>query len=171
MTISNSHLSMTFTGSALRLRNVRTFKGKSEVFAAASGNKQSQPIPPGTYWVNTAEVHRMSLSDDWTPRGFSKPMLILNEMLQGRIVGAVWNGVMLHMAAWGEFRIPIRQTEAQQLRSGRSNLFIHGGDSPGSAGCIDLGHQIGILVAILQKEHARSDNRRIPLEVIAATNS
>ncbi|MEP1445862.1 MAG: hypothetical protein ABJK37_07105 [Paraglaciecola sp.] len=163
---SNSHLSITFNGSSLKLDNVKKFGGKSEVFKAVSGNQSSEPIPKGTYWIYSSEIHKMSFGDDWTPRGFSKPTVMLALALKGKVFGCVWNGVMLHMSAWGEFRIPIRQSLAQRESTGRYNMFIHGGDSPGSAGCIDLGHQISIFVAVLKNEHTENEKTKIRLNVV-----
>ena len=163
---SKSHLKITFNGSSLQLDNVKKFGGKTEVFKAVSGNESSEPIPKGRYWIYSSEIHKMSFGDDWTPKGFSKPTLILALALKGKVWGCVWNGVMLHMSAGGEYRIPIRQDSNQREKTGRKNFFIHGGDSPGSAGCIDLGHQISILVSILQNEHSENEKAKIPLNVV-----
>jgi hypothetical protein len=34
---------------------------------------------------------------------------------------------------------------------GRSGFFVHGGDTPGSAGCIDVGNQDAVLFPQLRK--------------------
>jgi hypothetical protein len=62
-----------------------------------------------------------------------QPMTTLDEMLgllgRGRFPGSV--------AGWGSERVPLKPNFAPA--NGRSNFFIHGGLTPGSAGCIDLG--------------------------------
>ncbi len=40
---------------------------------------------------------------------------------------------------WGKFRVPLAPDPSTQTFN-RSNFFLHGGDKPGSAGCIDVGH-------------------------------
>src|SRR5689334_20829072 len=40
---------------------------------------------------------------------------------------------------WGKWRAPLEPFPGTNTY-GRSGFFIHGGDSPGSAGCIDIGH-------------------------------
>ncbi|MBT0893803.1 DUF2778 domain-containing protein [Geobacter hydrogenophilus] len=39
---------------------------------------------------------------------------------------------------WGDWRAPIR-TSSWSAPYGRKGFFLHGGTSPGSAGCIDIG--------------------------------
>jgi hypothetical protein len=39
---------------------------------------------------------------------------------------------------WGEWRVPLKPTHDTPT-FGRDHFFIHGGDRPGSAGCIDVG--------------------------------
>ena len=144
---------MHFDGETLFLKNLKCLKGRSEQFPAVSGNASSESIPNGVYWIQSDEIHQMKLSDDWTPKGFSKPMLLIRELANRRILGALPEALMVHMGAWGEFRIPIRQSIKQESATGRTKMFIHGGDTPGSAGCIDLVHRISVLVAFLRKEH------------------
>ncbi len=166
----NSHLKLVFDGSGLILSNIKFLKGGTELFRAYSGNGHSEAIPTGSYWIETQEIHKMKVTDDWTPRGFSKPTLIAREILEGRIVGAVPQAMMLHMSAWGPYRIPIRQSSAQEKSTGRKNMFIHGGDSPGSAGCIDLVDQMEIFVSYLKKEHP-NEARRIDVIVVSKTRA
>jgi hypothetical protein len=161
-----SHLKMLFDGDTLFLFGLKCLKGKDEQFPATSGNDKSEPIPNGLYWIQTDEIHEMKWSDDWTPNllGFSKPTLFLHQLFK-KPIGALPNALMLHMGAWGEYRIPIRQTIAQQNSTGRSAMFIHGGDNPGSAGCIDLTYRISMLVAFLRKEHPAGESFSINLTV------
>ena len=39
---------------------------------------------------------------------------------------------------WGDWRVPLTPTQPERLH-GRSGFFLHGGMSPGSAGCVDIG--------------------------------
>lgn len=166
---AQSHLSALFDGQSLFLKNVRLLKGKTEIFKAASGNAKRDPIPNGTYWFQSADVFAVTAGSDWTPSlGFSKPMLLARELLEGRPWGALATAMTLHAGAWGEFRIPIRQTRGQQAATGRSAMFIHGGDTFGSAGCIDLSHGIGVFVEFLRREHPNGENRWIELNVSPA---
>jgi hypothetical protein len=160
-----SHLTMLFDGSSLFLRNIKSLRGNTEIFRAGSGNASSEPIPDGKYWIQTNEIHRIKASDDWTPRGFSKPTLLFNEVANGRLYGALGTALIKHTSAWGEYRIPIRQSVTQENITQRSKMFIHGGDALGSAGCIDLAHGINIFVAFLQKEHVAGSSYWIDLAV------
>ncbi|SFV86499.1 hypothetical protein MNB_SUP05-SYMBIONT-4-421 [hydrothermal vent metagenome] len=42
------------------------------------------------------------------------------------------------MGDWGKYRAPLTPNQSTNTY-GRSGFFIHGGSSPGSAGCIDMG--------------------------------
>jgi hypothetical protein len=39
---------------------------------------------------------------------------------------------------WGDYRAPLHPNDGTNTL-GRDNFFLHGGDKPGSAGCIDVG--------------------------------
>jgi len=54
-------------------------------------------------------------------------------------------------SAWGEYRISIHPFTTTET-FGRGGFFIHGGDTPGSAGCIDLVKKIKDFIADLKKE-------------------
>ncbi len=41
---------------------------------------------------------------------------------------------------WGEYNVPLAPISYQGIRSG---FYLHGGYYPGSAGCIDVGQNIG----------------------------
>lgn len=62
--------------------------------------------------------------------------------------------------AWGNGRIWINGT-----KFGRSGFSIHGGYSPGSAGCIDVVKNISIVINNLQNLSSRSGHFSIPLKV------
>ncbi|MFI3272601.1 MAG: L,D-transpeptidase [Pseudomonadota bacterium] len=70
------------------------------------------PTPSGTYYINPKDA---------SERTWSK-----------RLVDAYRN------TDWGRFRVPMIPDEGNELY-GRSGFFVHGGDEPGSAGCLDLG--------------------------------
>lgn len=39
---------------------------------------------------------------------------------------------------WGDYRVPLHPNDGANT-FGRDGFFMHGGDDPGSAGCIDVG--------------------------------
>ncbi|HMO84121.1 MAG TPA: DUF2778 domain-containing protein [Lacipirellulaceae bacterium] len=83
------------------------------------------PIPAGRYWIDPEE-----LDDNWHYRWHKK----------------AWE-------SWGRYRItlhPYTDTETY----GRGGFFIHGGKTPGSAGCIDLTSEMDKFAALL-KRHRR----------------
>jgi hypothetical protein len=73
------------------------------------------PIPAGTYWIDPAQL--VDLSDRW------------------------FYGLR-YEDAWGSHRITIHPFDSSHTL-GRGGFFVHGGTSPGSAGCIDLTSGIG----------------------------
>ena len=65
---------------------------------------------------------------------------------------------------WGDWRIRIKSYTIGKY--GRTNFFIHGGDTKGSAGCIDIGGGIlGNSYTDLLKKDILSSNSIIKLEV------
>lgn len=84
--------------------------------------KQDQgPIPDGRYWVTPSEI--------WTRHLLS------------------W--VRAPRSAWGDYRLSIHPYPMTKTH-GRGGFFIHGGDEPGSGGCIDLTGKIGQFVSDLR---------------------
>lgn len=67
-------------------------------------------------------------------------------------------------AAWGNFRITIHPFTTS-VTHGRGGFFIHGGSTPGSAGCIDLTTHMDRFVGDLRKEGAMSRPCQIHLSV------
>jgi hypothetical protein len=118
-TLPDSDVELTFDGS-----NLDTSSGQA--WAAVSGRpdasggfdyspaRQRQqdlgPIPAGTYWLDPEQL--VNLSERWL---YS------------------WR----YESAWGTHRITIHPFGSTRT-FGRGGFFIHGGTSPGSAGCIDL---------------------------------
>ena len=87
------------------------------------------PIPTGVYWINPNELWERT----WTRR------LLLSES---------------HEEAWGNFRITIHPFTTTVTHT-RGGFFIHGGSTPGSAGCIDLTTHMNRFVRDLGSENAR----------------
>jgi hypothetical protein len=44
-----------------------------------------------------------------------------------------------YIGDWGEYRVPMYPTQGTDTY-GRTNFFLHGGEKPGSAGCVDIGN-------------------------------
>ena len=140
-----------YTGSRLWLAGGRV----ASWYSAYSGKAgQYEPIPDGVYWINHSEVHQLTFLDD----------------LRQKLLGDLYHlepgsGWLAHQVGWGTYRIPIRQTSAQEQRTGRGNFFIHGGAQPGSAGCIDLTKQMPMFVGHLNQEVTWAKQDRLPLYV------
>lgn len=104
---------------------VKTDAGETFEIKATSGNgvclnNPSQeclqavsvgPLPIGSYYLHPGELSNPGLIGD----------------LLRRVRGD-----------WGDWRIPIKPDTSTNTH-GRSGFFIHGGGSPGSKGCIDVG--------------------------------
>ncbi len=69
------------------------------------------PVPPGDYDIDVDDISDPGPLHDW---------------LRNRV------------ADWGDFRAPMTPAPGTDLQ-GRDDFFLHGGDTPGSAGCIDVG--------------------------------
>ena len=59
--------------------------------------------------------------------------------------------------SWGDYRVPLELADNTETY-GRSNMYIHGGEELGSAGCIDLGSNMDRLVPYIK-------NSRQPVRV------
>ena len=92
-------------------------------------------IPEGEYWIQPSELQENA-----------------------------WYRVRNPRFAWGEYWITIHPYPTTQTY-GRGGFFIHGGDTPGSAGCIDLTNKMNDFVTALKKVLARTDNCFVPLTV------
>jgi hypothetical protein len=71
-------------------------------------------------------------------------------------------------AAWGNFRLTIHPYPSTETY-GRGGFFIHGGSTPGSAGCIDLSTNIDKFVEKLTTELKGLPKCYIPLTVLYST--
>lgn len=128
-------LSLLFNGSSLRLSGGSQVYHYSAVSGRPSANRRfdysaerqrlamTGPIPEGTYWIRPDE-----LDDNW-----------LNTLSSD------------FAAAWGRYRITIHPFTTTET-FGRGGFFIHGGTTPGSAGCIDLTDRMNRFVADLRRE-------------------
>jgi hypothetical protein len=79
------------------------------------------PIPEGSYTVDPAKTQSYSSTTGW-------------DRFKGKFGGGTWPG---GESSWGEYRTwltPMKGTNTH----GRGGFSIHGGTTPGSAGCIDL---------------------------------
>ncbi len=82
------------------------------------GKKDVGPLPRGDYLIDlNAEGH-----------GLSDP-------------SPVWDVLRRARGDWGDWRAPLIP-QSNTKKYGRNNFFLHGGDSPGSRGCIDVGGEL-----------------------------
>ncbi|SAI46918.1 Uncharacterised protein [Bordetella ansorpii] len=95
--------------------------GRFDYSAARQRLANVGPIPAGQYWID--------LSQMWDN---------------------AWYRFTASRAAWGNHRITIRPYPDTPV-FGRGGFFIHGGDTPGSAGCIDLTHSMDTFVKDLKR--------------------
>lgn len=95
------------------------------------------PIPEGEYWIRLAELWE----NNWFKSAIRSPR-----------------------SAWGNFRLAIHPLPATQTH-GRGGFFIHGGDVPGSAGCIDLTLHMDRFIEQLRRELGDSTDCYVPLNV------
>ena len=93
------------------------------------------PIPEGEYWVQPSELQENS-----------------------------WYRVRNSRRGWGDYWITIHPYPSTQTYK-RGGFFIHGGATPGSAGCIDLWLNMNDFVTALQKELEGQSNCYIPITV------
>ncbi len=111
----------------------------------------SGPIPEGNYKINPQEVQRPTLKDD---------VVSLAGGLIHKDIGKFPGG----RRSWGDCRIAISQSDKQAKETGRGNFFIHGGDEPGSLGCIDLQHGEKAFCGFIEKYRGKNQ-KEVPLAV------
>ncbi len=83
--------------------------------------KGKGPIPPGTWWLQPEEI---------SPTNFFRRNFDPRDS--------------------GEYRVRLYPSEETETY-GRTNFFLHGGEKPGSAGCIDVGNADRHLFPLLMK--------------------
>lgn len=89
--------------------------------------KGQGPIPRGNYWIDPKEISG------------------------GYIKALKWN---LMDGDWGLYRTPLHPEMGTQTY-GRDGFFLHGGNLPGSAGCIDVGEFDETIFYILKEEKTK----------------
>lgn len=131
-----SQIKLVFNGQLLRASGTRS----AMVFPAVSGRRDQNgrfaysidhqklpnqgPIPEGEYWIQPSELWQ----NNWLKSVIRTPR-----------------------SAWGNFRIAIHPYP-RTLTHQRGGFFIHGGATPGSAGCIDLTNNMDAFVEQLKEE-------------------
>jgi RHS repeat-associated core domain len=104
--------------------------------AADQGEKGKGPLPEGIYTINPSE----------TQYRFDEKLVVYPLLGGFGGVGTTWvysHPLWAHMdsqgAAWGEYRTNLHPDPGTDVKGRDPNgFFIHGGDTPGSKGCIDL---------------------------------
>jgi Protein of unknown function (DUF2778) len=144
-----SQVTLHFDGSFLQVRGIktplvlpavsgkRTESGKFEYSAERQKVPNQGPIPAGDYWIQPSQL--------WE-----------NNWLKNLVVAP--------RSAWGNFRLTIHPYPTTQTH-GRGGFFIHGGNVPGSAGCIDLTLHIDRFVKHLTANLGGLPECYIPLTV------
>lgn len=110
LTFDGSHLSMSTGPSWSAVSGRPDASGRFDYSPARQRLENVGPIPAGVYWLDARQL--VDLSDRWL---YS------------------WR----YEDAWGTHRITIHPFDSTRT-FGRGGFFIHGGGTPGSAGCIDL---------------------------------
>ncbi len=135
-----------------------------KLFDALSGRKNKQckyntaissgPIPEGKWWVRQQNLQEYNdLSD--VDKFISDISDLLKKVRIKTHIGK-WSG---GQSSWGSARIWL-EPDVGTDTYGRNGFSIHGGDSYGSAGCIDLGPNMDEFVKIFKQI-----KKDVPLEV------
>lgn len=95
-----------------------------------TGLKNKGPIPEGSWYLRQQNLQNF---DDLPTIDKAISYVGSVTKLAGKPLGK-WPGVNI---AWGNHRIPLEAGEETNTM-GRTNIFLHGGNRLGSAGCIDL---------------------------------
>lgn len=100
----------------------RAVDGKFDYSQARQKLADAGPIPAGEYWIQPSELQENA-----------------------------WYRLRNPRPAWGDFWITIHPYPSTQTH-GRGGFFIHGGSTPGSAGCVDLSVNMNRFADDLAKE-------------------
>jgi hypothetical protein len=123
-----------FDGSRNLTRAWRAVSGRPGTTVANQGEEDVGPIPEGVWTVDPRESENRYDHD---------PYVLIPTMGYPAGPGVpspshpLWYWVEKQGRAWGNYRGEIRPVNGTKT-FGRDGFFIHGGDRPGSAGCIDL---------------------------------
>lgn len=93
------------------------------------------PIPEGEYWIQPSQLQANA-----------------------------WYRVRNPRTAWGDYWITIHPYPSTSTH-GRGGFFVHGGHTPGSAGCIDLSIHMNRFIEAIKKELRGLPECFIPLTV------
>lgn len=147
--LPDCHVSLRFDGLHLTskdgkikfpARSGKLVKGSFDYSVARQGVVGAGPIPEGGYWIDPCEVE-----DAWSTLRHTT----LSEKSR---------------AAWGRKSVTIHPFSTTH-GFGRYGFFIHGGDTWGSAGCIDLRHKELAFFRELDHERLCEEKCKIYLEV------
>lgn len=131
--------SLAFDGSTLTLRRGGALIGSWPATSGVPGTTAADqmrvnvgPIPEGNWQVDPSKIDQFRWYDprDWDWWGIGKGSA-------GR-------------DAWGDWRVPIDPGPGNTITD-RGGFFIHGGRTPGSAGCIDLCRLDGVVIPMLRQ--------------------
>ncbi len=114
-------------------------RGQCQNNPKCSANKNQGPLPPGKYQLNVGEISQL---------------------------GAFGTLLRQLRGDWGSWRVPLHPLPATNVM-GRSGFFLHGGQIPGSAGCVDFGGGIfgSSLTDELLQDIRNDPNGIVPLTV------
>ncbi|MDE2427495.1 MAG: DUF2778 domain-containing protein [Burkholderiales bacterium] len=113
----------------------RTNDGKFDYSSDRQHVPDQGPIPAGEYWIQLSELQENA-----------------------------WYRLRNPRFAWGDYWITIHPYPSTETFK-RGGFFIHGGSTPGSAGCIDLSLNMNRFVAALADELKDKGDCYIPLTV------
>lgn len=122
------------------------------------------PIPPGRYIIIPSEINDV----DYTKYKINEIEDIRNTAYTfGKFIGRRFQG------DWGRYRVKLHvQKFDYPSRDGhRSEFFLHGGDTLGSAGCIDVGNQDVELFSLIKKTNTNDGTDNILVIVTEQPNS
>jgi RHS repeat-associated protein len=110
--------------------------GRPGATTADQDRENVGPTPEGTYTLDPAEIATARNLGEFLKRGMG-----------GITQGHPWSD-------WGWNRVRLQPAEGTDQR-GRDNFFLHGGRSPGSAGCIDVGKGEHALFSLLRNHEGQ----------------
>lgn len=116
------------------------------------------PIPEGTYWINPQKINKSP--DAWSLENIGNIGAAIVNKISKRKYGSMPGG----RPAWGEGHVQINPTEVEVDGVKRGGFTIHGGNTPGSSGCIDLTENDGNFFDFLEKHRGNQDSVPIFVE-------